>query len=166
MLAPPFMDHWMTSELGLMRTNCRTHVRHGVKHCSSGNGLRQMIQGCVVPQDTAHARHTLWRLSRIVHEVVADAGGSCHRDMQCLTHHEWYHTCLLVCFLKLTDHQRDRSQPPSAVAGPLKRTSGGVPTPNPQDHAQRDAFTYQSGGDLGCSLVDVYLEGNARKPPW
>ena len=45
MLAPPFMDHRMTSELGLMRTNCRTHARHGVKHCSSGNGLRQMIQG-------------------------------------------------------------------------------------------------------------------------
>ena len=44
MLAPPFMDHRMTSELGLMRTNCRTHARHGVKHCSSGNGLRQMIQ--------------------------------------------------------------------------------------------------------------------------
>ena len=45
MLAPPFMDHRMTLELGLMRTNCRTHARHGVKHCSSGNGLRQMIQG-------------------------------------------------------------------------------------------------------------------------
>ena len=45
MLAPPFMDHRMTSELGLIRTNCRTHVRHGVKHCSSGDGLRQMIEG-------------------------------------------------------------------------------------------------------------------------
>ena len=43
MLAPPFMDHRMTSEFGLTRTNCRTHARHGVKHCSSGNGLRQMI---------------------------------------------------------------------------------------------------------------------------
>ena len=29
-----------------------------------------------------------------------------------------------------------------------------------------DAFTYQSGGDLGCGLVVVYLEGNARQPPW
>jgi len=45
MLASPFMEHRMTSELDLIRTNCRTHVRHGVKHCSSGNGLRQMIQG-------------------------------------------------------------------------------------------------------------------------
>jgi hypothetical protein len=45
MLAPPFMDHWMTSELDLFRTNCRTHARQGVKHCSSGNGLRQMILG-------------------------------------------------------------------------------------------------------------------------
>ncbi len=45
MLAPPFMDHQMTLELGLMRTNCQTHTRHGVKHCSSSNGLRQMIQG-------------------------------------------------------------------------------------------------------------------------
>ena len=62
-LALPFMDHRMTSELGLIRTNCRTHTRHGVKHCSSGNGLRQMIQGCVVPQDTAHAGHTLRSIS-------------------------------------------------------------------------------------------------------
>jgi hypothetical protein len=30
----------------------------------------------------------------------------------------------------------DRRQPPLAVAGPLKRLLGGVPTPNPQDHAQ------------------------------
>jgi hypothetical protein len=49
MLAPPFMDHWMTLELGLMRTNCQTHARHGVKHCSPGNGLRQMIQGWTHP---------------------------------------------------------------------------------------------------------------------
>jgi hypothetical protein len=132
MLALPFMDHRMTSELGLMRTNCRTHapprdtvhsghtlwrklqvprapkrtrlhgtprtldtlcgvvpgargshgtphtldtlcggvagaggsqVYNGVKHCSSGNGLRQMIQGCVVLQDTAHAGHTLRSIS-------------------------------------------------------------------------------------------------------
>jgi hypothetical protein len=43
MLALPFMDHQMTSELDLIRTNCRTLARHGVKHCSSGDGLRQMI---------------------------------------------------------------------------------------------------------------------------
>jgi len=45
MLAPPSMDHRMTSELGLTRTNCQSHAWHGVKHCSSGNGLRQMILG-------------------------------------------------------------------------------------------------------------------------
>ena len=69
MLAPPFMDHRMTSELDVIgQTNCRTHEfshrtprtldtlwgetqvpgapkrTSGVKHCSSGNGLRQMIQ--------------------------------------------------------------------------------------------------------------------------
>ncbi len=63
MLAPPFMDHRMTSELSLTRTNRQTHAMHRVKHCSSGNGLRQMIQGCVVPQDTAHAGHTLRSIS-------------------------------------------------------------------------------------------------------
>ena len=70
----------------------------------------------VFPQDTAHAGHTLWR--------VADAGGS-QVDTQCLTHHEWYHTCMLVCFYNSQAQQRDRRQPPSAVAGPLKRASGG-----------------------------------------
>jgi len=39
------MDHRMTLELDFIGTNCRTHARHGVKHCSSGNGLRQMIPG-------------------------------------------------------------------------------------------------------------------------
>ena len=111
MLAPPFMDHRMTSELGLTRTNRQTHARHRVKHCSSGNGLRQMIQGCVVPQGTAHAGHTLRRLSPIVHEVVTDTGGS-QSDTQCLTHHEWYHTCLLVCFLQVTDTTKG---PPSTT---------------------------------------------------
>jgi len=39
MLAPPCMDHWMTSD-HRMTSNPRVH---GVKHCSSGNGLRQLI---------------------------------------------------------------------------------------------------------------------------
>ena len=43
MLAPPFMDHRMTSEFTLCGGNSRTHARRGVKHCSSGDGLRQMI---------------------------------------------------------------------------------------------------------------------------
>ena len=54
MLAPPFMDHRMTSELDLFRTNCRTHARQGVKHCSSGNGLRQMIPGWGIPHGSGH----------------------------------------------------------------------------------------------------------------
>jgi len=46
MLAPPCMDHRMTSELGLAGNPTVEPTRvHGVKHCSSGNGLRQMIYG-------------------------------------------------------------------------------------------------------------------------
>ena len=59
MLAPPFMDHRMTSELGLIRTNCQTHARHGVKHCSSGNGLRQMILGWHIPRGSGHRKCTV-----------------------------------------------------------------------------------------------------------
>ncbi len=66
MLAPPFMDHRMTGltgpedgaggarrdacatfhgplddiGVGPHEANYRTHARHGVEHCSSGNGLR------------------------------------------------------------------------------------------------------------------------------
>jgi hypothetical protein len=46
---------------------------------------------------------------------------------------------IIVCFSVLYFLQTlrsDRRQPPLAVAGPLKTASGGVPTPNPQDHAQ------------------------------
>ena len=74
------------------------------------------------PQDTVHAGHTLRRLSPIVHEVVADAGGSCSRDTQCLTHHEWYHTCLLVCFLQLTDTTKG---PPSTTIGGRRASQEG-----------------------------------------
>jgi hypothetical protein len=59
MLAPPFMYNWMTSELGLIRTNCRTHARHGVKHCSSGNGLRQMILGRRIPHGSGHRKRAV-----------------------------------------------------------------------------------------------------------
>ena len=74
------------------------------------------------PQDTVHAGHTLRRLSPIVHEVVADAGGSCSRDTQCLTHHEWYHTCLLVCFLQVTDISKG---PPSTTIGGRRASQEG-----------------------------------------
>ena len=74
------------------------------------------------PQDTVHAGHTLRRLSPIVHEVVADAGGSCSRDTQCLTHHEWYHTCLLVCFLQVTDTSKG---PPSTTIGGRRASQEG-----------------------------------------
>jgi hypothetical protein len=46
---------------------------------------------------------------------------------------------IFVCFVPLYFIQTSRSdhrQPPLAVAGPLKKLLGGVPTPNPQDHAQ------------------------------
>jgi len=50
MLALPCMDHRMTPASASTRNpvstpDCRTHARRGVKHCSSGNGLRQMIPG-------------------------------------------------------------------------------------------------------------------------
>ena len=77
MLALPFMDHQMTSELDLIRTNCQTLARHGVKHCSSGNGLRQMIEG-------GGSRATERRA------LFGDRGLLPH-DTQCLTHHEWHH---------------------------------------------------------------------------
>jgi hypothetical protein len=56
-IAPPCIDHLMTSELAIAALRSvdmpgyhsgyptRTHARHGVKHCSSGNRLRQMIPG-------------------------------------------------------------------------------------------------------------------------
>jgi hypothetical protein len=72
------MDHRMTSELDVIgQTNCRTHARHGVKHCSSGNGLRQMIEG-------GGSRATERRA------LFGDQGLLPH-DTQCLTHHEWHH---------------------------------------------------------------------------
>ena len=88
------MDHRMTSELDVSgQTNCRTHARHseldvsgqtaeptrvhGVKHCSSGNGLRQMIEG---GGSRATGRRALY----------GDRGLLPH-DTQCLTHHEWHH---------------------------------------------------------------------------
>jgi hypothetical protein len=46
---------------------------------------------------------------------------------------------IFVCFVPLyfiQTSRSDRRQPPLAVAGPLKKLLGGVPTPNPQDHAQ------------------------------
>ena len=82
------------------------------------------------PQDTAHAGHTL----RSIYDrlpVVAEAGGSCSRDTQCLTHHEWYHTCLLVCFLHVIDTTKG---PPSTTIGGCRASQEGLW--GPQDHAQ------------------------------
>ena len=50
---------------------------YGVKHCSSGNGLRQMIEG-------GGSRATERRA------LFGDQGLLPH-DTQCLTHHEWHH---------------------------------------------------------------------------
>ena len=50
---------------------------YGVKHCSSGNGLRQMIEG---GGSRATGRRALY----------GDRGLLPH-DTQCLTHHEWHH---------------------------------------------------------------------------
>jgi hypothetical protein len=90
MLAPPFLDHRTTSELDLIRTNCRTHARHGVKHCSSGNGLRQMIQG--------------WGFLATGCRALYGGRGLLPQDTQCLTHHELHHTLFVSLFSKHDRH--------------------------------------------------------------
>ena len=98
MLAPPFMDHQMTGLTGpegggAMWDACtalhgpsddigvgphRNQLPNPREAWGQTLQLRQRTQADdpwveVFPQDTAHAGHTLQRLSLIVHEVVADA---------------------------------------------------------------------------------------------
>jgi hypothetical protein len=63
--------------VGRQWTICRTQATHGVKHCSSGNGLRQMIEG---GGSRATGRRALY-----------GHRGLLPHDTQCLTHHEWHH---------------------------------------------------------------------------
>ena len=97
--------------------------------------------------------------------VVADAGGSCHRDTQCQTHHEWYHTCLLVCFLQLTGTTKG---PPSTTIGGRRASLEGFwegTYANPQDHVQETHLPTRVEETWDVAWW-TYMEGNARQPPW
>jgi len=92
--------------------------------------------------------------------------GSCHRDTQCQTHHEWDHTCLFIRFLHITD--KTKGLPSTTIGG--RRASqegfwGGYLRHTLRTMPKRHII-YQSGVDLGFGLVDVYLKGSAHQPPW
>ena len=63
--------------------------------------------------------------------------GSCHRDTQCLTHPEWYHTSFVYLFSKPDRHCKGTAVNHHRRSLGLSRgLLGGIPTSNPQDHAQ------------------------------
>ncbi len=106
----------------------QTHVRRGVEHCSSGNGLRQMIPGCGVPGDRCLRTLAVPDPPRVVSFLF----------------------CLL-CSLNLTDIT---TGPPSTTIGGCRTSQdgfwGGVPMPKPSGPCPREASPTRVGctGDL------------------
>jgi len=69
----------------------------------------------------------------------AEDGGSCllPQDTQCLTHPKWYHTLFVYLFSKPDRHCKGTAVNHHRWSPGLSRgLLGGVPTPNPKDHAQ------------------------------
>ena len=94
-----------------------------------------------MPQDAVHSMET---------------GGSCHTTLSASPTTSGIIPSLFIRFLNTADtdkgtavnhHRRSPGLSRGLLGGYLRQPSGLCP---------RDAFTYQSGGDLGCGLVDVY----------
>jgi hypothetical protein len=73
---------------------------------------------------------------------------------------------LFICFLNPTDIKKG---PPSTTIGGRRASQesfwGGVPTPNPQDHAQETHLPTRVEVTWDVAWW-TYMEGNARQPPW
>ena len=100
MLAPPFMDHQMTSNPRVcMGSNTAAPAM------DSGRCSRAEV---FLPQDTVHSRR---------------GRGLLPQDTQCLTHPEWYHTLFVYLFSKhLTDIAKG---PPSTTIGGCRASQEG-----------------------------------------
>ncbi len=63
MLAPPFMDHRMTLELGIMKPTTKPTHGKGSNTAAPATGSGKGSRDELFPQDTAHAGHTLRSIS-------------------------------------------------------------------------------------------------------
>ena len=95
-----------------------------------------------MPQDAVHSMET---------------GGSCHTTLSASPTTSGIIPSLFIRFLNTTDTDKGTAVNHHRRSPGLSRgLLGGGTYAKPSGPCPRDAFTYQSGGDLGCGLVDVY----------